>query len=305
MKRIVSILMTLLIIMSVAAVSTSALDSAETVVSVNKGDEIVYSLKLTVPDKVVGCDFSVYYDTSKLKVKEVADFTGNYDSSEWQATINYNLKDTIIEVWSILSGVQFDNRALITVKFEAVETCDTHISYYMRYLYPESMEMFTEYDFTCDVTVNGKKVIDNKAPELNVEEPQTSGQFINSVTGNSDDANINTADTSSGSTGNSNGGEANEDDVTTSKSTTGSTEATAVGETAEETTVSDVGSADDPATIDSTPSQADNDGGIFSSVWFWIIIAIVVLGGGACVLYFVKNKKKAPQAETENNSDTE
>lgn len=301
MKKITALLMALLVLISVFAVPASAEEAAETTVSVKKGDEVVYDLKVTVPEKVVGCDFSVYFDSSALKVKEIADFTGNFDSEEWQAVINPNLKDQIIGNWSIISGIPFDNRSLITVKFEATANIDTHISYYVRYMYPKSLEQFTDYTFTCDVTVNGKTVVEDAAPELNVEEPQSSGQFVNSVTGDGEDANVNTAEkTPSGNS--DNGGEKSENDVTANSGNSGNSDSkdtnnkeTTKSEdktdaTEEETSVSSVGDVDTPDEISATVDQ-DSDGGIFTSVWFWVIIAIVIIGGGAGVFFVVKKKK--------------
>ncbi len=312
MKRVLSILMALLVVMSLALVPVSAAESAQTVISVDKGDEVIYTLKLSTPEKVVGCDFSVYYDSSKLKVLEVADFTGNFDSDEHQAIINANIKDEVKGNFSILSGVRFNNKNLVSVKFEALSKCDTHVSYYVRYLYPESMEMFTEYTFTCDVSVNKKPVIENAAPELNVDEPQNTGQFVNSVTGNGDDANVNTAENPPANNGNQNGGEVSENDVPASSSSkksdtkkddkkdeTKAQETTKPDETTTATSV--IGGVDEPTGVVASPSQTD-DGGIFSSIWLWIMIAVVLIGGGAGAYYFLVLKKK-PEAQA-NNTDT-
>ena len=301
MKKIIAILMSLLIVMSLAAVSASALDAAETAVQFNKGDEVIYNLKLTVPKKVVGCDFSVYYDSSMLKVKEVADFTGNYDSEEHQAVINPNIKDEVIGNWSILSGVSFDNRTLVSVKFEAVQAGTSNISYYVRYLYPSSLEQFTDYTFKCDVKVNGSKVVDNAAPQLNTPDKQSQGLFINSVTGDSEDADVNMAGgtTMEDSEGDVNGGDTHENNASnnSNKKDNKKTETKKPAETKAEdkkdaeTTVSDVSVDSTPDTIVATPSQTDDNGGIFTSVWFWIIIAVVVGGGGIGAFYYTKNKK--------------
>ena len=298
MKKFIAILMSLIIIVSFAAISASALEKAETAVNVNKGDEVIYTLKLTVPEKVVGCDFSVYYDSTALKVKEIADFTGNYNSDEHMAVINPNLKDEIIGNWSILSGVSFDNGTVISVKFEAVKSTSTNISYYVRYLYPSSMEQFTNYTFKCDVKVNGSKVIDNKAPELNTTDKQDQGLFVNSVTGDSEDADVNMAGgtTMEGKEDDANGGDAHENNANSNKNdkkndnkkdTTTKTD----DDKDDDSSVSDIGGVASPDSITATPSQTDKDGGIFSSVWLWVILAIVVAGGGFGAYYYTKNKK--------------
>ena len=289
MKKVLSLVMILLLLMSYAVVAASAVDSAETQVSVKKGDEVVYTLKLTVPEKVVGCDFSVYYDSSVLKIKEFADFTNDYNEDNHQAVINANLKDEFIANWSILKGVKFnDNNTVCKIKFEASKNAKTHISYYVRYSYPESLQMFTDYKFTCSVEVNGKAVIENEAPELNVKEEQPHGQFINSVTGDGKDADINTADKDKTP-------EKSEDDVTVSnepdvnkpddKGEDKNTDPDAT-EPDDETTVTD---SEITENTESTPSEAE-DGGIYTSIWFWVIIGAIALSVILVVVYFALRK---------------
>ena len=307
MKKIIAILMSLLIVVSLAAVSASALDAAQTAVKFNKGDEVIYTLKLTVPKKVVGCDFSVYYDSSMLKVKEVADYTGNYDEEEHQAVINPNLKDEVIGNWSILSGVSFDNRTLVSVKFEAINAGTSNISYYVRYMYPSSLEQFTDYTFKCDVKVNGSKVIDNEAPELNTTDKQSQGLFVNSVTGDGEDADVNMAGgtTMESGEGDVNGGDAHENTPNNSgnnntkkddkkdnkKSETVKPAETKADDKTVETTVTIISGDATADSVVATPSQTADNGGIFTSVWFWVIIALVVAGGGVGAFYYTKNKK--------------
>ena len=316
MKRFVAVLMMLLVIMSFAVISTSALESAETVVPVKSGDEVVYTLKLTTPEKVVGCDFSVYYDSTALQVKSVADFTGNYDADEHQAVINPNIKDEVIGNWSILSGVKFNNNnPVVSVKFKALKDTDTHISYYVRYLYPESLEQFTEYKFTCDVQVNKKAVIENKAPELNVEDPQPNGLFVNSVTGDGKDADVNTSTHVPNNSGNgANGGEKSENDVDNNSNNTAvnnnsntkndnkkdkDSDKKEEKKNPEETnaeklvgqTVSPATEVVDDAKVEATASQTEKTDSIFASAWLWVIIGIIVVGGGTAAVLAVKIKK--------------
>lgn len=293
MKKFLSILLCLFVLMSVASVVAYA-DSAQTVVSVKEGDEVVYSLNLTTPEKVVGCDFSIYYDSSKLTVTEVADFTGNYDSDSHQALINSNITNEVRGNWSILSGIRFDNSSVCSVKFKATDDADVHLSYYVRYLYPESLEQFTDYSFTCDVDVNSKSVIDNAAPELNVNEPQSDGLFVNSVTGKSEDAGVNTAvDKPKGDS------EVSEKDVTTN------TDANVAGTSAnsldnDENQINGVavnGGVDGPSSVEASPSQT---GGVFTSVWFWVIIAVVIVAVAAYVVYYIKVRKPKLQEGLED-----
>lgn len=301
MKKILSIIMALLLLASVAVLSVSALDTANTAIKVAQGDEVVYSLNVTVPQKVVGCDFSIYYDSAALKVTDVADFTGSFDKGEHQALINPGIKDEVLGNWSILSGVRFDdNNSICTVKFEAQKNTETHITYYVRYLYPESLQQFEEYKFTCKVDVNKKTVIDNKAPELNVKVEQPNGLFVNSVTGDGADANVNTAQTGPLSV------EDNEDDNKQNSNNSDNTKATEKKDNddkkedeskSEETTVSAVGGVDAPASVDSTVSQLSDDNNLLTSVWFWVVISIIVIGAVVSVV-LILNKKKNSLADT-------
>ena len=199
MKRIVSVLCVLCLLLgvfSVCAVGASAVTAAETVVAVSEGDLISYTLLLDkVPGRVLGCDFSFYYDSSFFEVVSVADFTGSTDKKECAAAINEKLNDEVRGSLSILSGVDFSTaRPLLTVNLVAVKNGSCHLSYYIRYLYDFSIfdsddrPQVTQYKFTCDVTKNRETMLKNAQPELNLEKPQKNGLFVNSLTGDSKDA---------------------------------------------------------------------------------------------------------------------
>lgn len=303
MKRFISVMMLLIVFtIFVSVVPASAAESAMTEVSVNKGDEVIYTLSLSdVPKKVVGCDFSVYFDSSEFKVKEYADFTGNYDPDEHQALINPNIPGEVRGNWSILSGIAFKNkRTFVSVKLEALKKADAHISYYVRYMYDGDLVQLTQYTFTCDVTVNKVAVIENAQPELNVDEEQSVGEFINSVTGDGKDADVNMADKKNNSSNGSNGGDKNENDVTSTPASSGSGSApdtkssqTGTGSQTSSDNGSAVGTGQDP---DSTveildPASPDEVGSSGTSVWLWIVLAVIVIGGAAAVAVVLVKKK--------------
>ena len=54
----------------------------------------------------------------------------------------------------------------------------------------KSQPQITEFKYTCDVTVDGDPIIEDAQPELNVDVPQDKGSFINSVTGDSKDTDV-------------------------------------------------------------------------------------------------------------------
>lgn len=189
MKKLFAVLLLAIIIISTLIVPASAaVIPGETKFSAKKGDTIEYVLNMTLPEKLVGCDLSVYYDSSVLKITDYADFTG-YDDNKHSAAMNPSLKDEFLLVWTNLSGESFNNKAITKLKFEVIgDVVDTHITYYVRYLYPENLEQYTDYKFTCDLKVNDNSVISAKAPELELEREQTQGLFVNSLDGDGKNA---------------------------------------------------------------------------------------------------------------------
>ena len=199
MKKLISLLCVLAMVigvMAVSAVSTGAVDSAKTMVDVKKGQDVTYVLKLSDVDlPVIGTDYSIYYDSSVLSVDSVADFTNSTNEEEWGGLINTALNGEVRGNWSILNGVKFnEQRNFITVNFKAIADGSTDISYYIRYLYDKKVfnpdktqPQISKFKFTCDVNVDGDPVLEDAQPELNVDQPQEIGIFINSVTGDSND----------------------------------------------------------------------------------------------------------------------
>ena len=200
MKKLISLLCVLAMtvaIVAIGVVSASA-DVPSTVLDVKKGDTVKYSLALSdVPERIVGCDFSVYYDADAFKLDSVADFSDSTNDEDWQATINPDLKGEVRGNWSILKGVDFSKkRNIVTLNLTAQKDTSAHISYFVRYMYDNTVfdsperPQIDQYQFACDVSVNGAAVIQNAQPELNVEEEQPNGLFDNSRTGSSKDADV-------------------------------------------------------------------------------------------------------------------
>lgn len=182
-------------ILAIGIVSASA-DVPTTVLDVKSGDKVTYKLSLSgVPEKIVGCDFSVYYDSSAFKLESVADFNDSTNAEDWSATINPDLDGEVRGNWSILKGVNFSKkRNIVTLNLTATKDAKAHISYFVRYMYDNTVfdsderPQIDQYMFTCDVTKNGEAVVQDAQPELNVEEEQPNGLFENSRTGKSEDA---------------------------------------------------------------------------------------------------------------------
>ena len=198
MKKFLSLLCVLTVVVGMLAVGivTASADVPTTVVDVKSGDKVTYKLSLSgVEDRIVGCDFSVYYDSSAFTLDSVADFNDSTNDEDWQATINPDLDGEVRGNWSILKGVNFSKkRNIVTLNMTAKKDAKAHISYFVRYMYDNSVfdsderPQIDQYMFTCDITKNGEAVVADAQPELNVEEDQPNGLFANSRTGKSQDA---------------------------------------------------------------------------------------------------------------------
>ena len=341
MKKLISIICVLTMMVGICAVtalSTTAkeLVHAETEVKVSEGDEVTYALTLGgVAQPVIGCDFSVYYDSSLFECTSVADFSGSTSEDDWLAVINPNLDGQIRGNWSILRGVDFsDDRQFLTVTLRAKGNGAGHISYFIRYMYDNNIfnsddkPQITAYKFTCDVLVNGEAVIEDAPPELNVQETQSSGLFVNSVTGDSKDADPdipgtvvkkpansgnNTANNSANNGGANNGG-ANNGVVNNGAADSDNNAAVVSDETTAPLATTAEGyyvlATDADGKVTATADEApvvdvagnDNNGG--SSTVLWIIIALVVLAGGGAAAYFFTKKKPSDAALDNEKSET-
>lgn len=289
MKKVFSVLCILALLLGVTVMGTvgahAEVDAARTMVDIKSGDEISYTLTLGgVPDKIIGCDFSIYYDADLLTLESFADFSNSTDPENWTATINTNLKGEVRGNWSILSGVNFSAaRSFATLNLKAKAAGTAHISYYIRYMYDNSVfesasrPQISVYTFTCDLTLNGNKILEDAQPELNVDEPQKVGTFVNSLNGKGEDANVNTVEKNNDSKTNPT---QSATDPSTGKPV--STDPTPIG-SSESGTDGSNGSTD-------TPGASDAAG---SSAWIWIVIvAVVVVAGCGIGVYVTKNKKK-------------
>lgn len=335
MKKLVSVLCVLTLIVgifAVSAVSTSAVESDQKELDVKAGDEVTYTLTLGgVPEAIIGCDFSFYYDSSLFEVLSIADFNDKTSEKEWTPLINPNLDGEVRGNWSILNGVDFsEDRHFLTLNLKAKTDGTGQVSYFIRYMYDNNIfnsddkPQITEYKFTCTVLVNGEPYIEKGEPVLNVEEPQKSGLFVNSVTGDSKDADAdipgtvvkkndsnsavsaqNGGNNAAADNNNANGGAANNNNAAANnaadneKNNAGS----AVSSAAPAATTADgyyVVATDASGNIVATSDQApvvtsNNAGGDKggASPVLWIIIALVVLAGGGAAVYFFMKKKPA------------
>lgn len=286
MKKICSIIIVLILLFAMTSICVNAADAAQTNVDVSEGDKLTYSLTLSdVPERVVGCDFSIYYDSSVLSCNS---FTDEPDS----AVVNKDLDGEVRGNWSVLKGEDFSSaRNVITVDLSAKSSGDTHISYYIRYLYPDSLVQFTQYTFTCSLSKNGSSVYEDAEPELNQTAKQTSGEFVNSVTGKSSDASVNTY--KNGNSSNPNSGdksvEAKENESVTNKNNNNKNNSKTVQTDKSGNVISEEG-----ATPSSTENNANGGG---PSVYLIIILSLIAIAIIALIVYFIIRAKKVKPIE--------
>lgn len=347
MKKLVSVICVLTLIVgifAVSAVSTSAVESDQKEIEVSSGDEVTYTLTLgSVPEKIIGCDFSFYYDSSLFELVSVADFNDKTSEEEWTPVINTNLDGEVRGNWSILNGVDFTSeRNFLTLKLKTKSDGSGQVSYFIRYMYDNNIfnsddkPQITEYKFTCTVLVNGEPYIEKGDPVLNVDEPQKSGLFVNSVTGDSKDADANVPGTvvkkndtnaavtpqsgGSASGNNSNNAAADNNNANNANNSNNANNANNANnnsanksDAAPAATTADGyyvvatdASGNIVATADQAPVSAANttDGGSKggASPVLWIIIALVVLAGGGAIAYFAMKKKSAGAAQPAENT---
>ena len=353
MKKLISLLCVLAVtvgILAVGAISAAA-EVPTTEVEVKSGDKVTYVLELgDCNEKVVGCDFSIYFDENVLKVESVADFNNSTNDEDWSATINPALPGEVRGNWSILKGVDFSKkRNFITVNFAATKDAKTHLSYFIRYMYgnsvfdSDSRPQMAQYTFTCSVTVDGKAVVENAQPELNVEETQPNGLFENSRTGKSDDADAALSGDSikknggvndnNGSGSNSNNNSGNNNSGNNSGSNSGNNGNSSDSDKKTDNNKSDNKSSDadknktqsasenknSGSSSDNKTVQTDADGKLVEGATvagagstekksggslMWVIIAAVVLIAGGSIAYVAfKGKKNAAPAVDEAKSD--
>lgn len=337
MKKLLSVLCVLAMlvgVLAVGAVSASA-EVPATVINVKNGDKVTYELSLSdVPEKIIGCDFSVYYDADAFTLDSVADFTGSTNDEDWQATMNPDLEGEVRGNWSILKGVSFSKKhSFVTLNLTAKADTEAHISYFVRYMYDDSVfdspekPQIDQYVFTCDVTKNGEPVAVGAEPELNVEEEQPNGLFVNSRTGNSNDSNTALSANNINENGGANddltpyGVENNGNNSGSNNSSSGNNNSKNNGSKNSATTAN--GSSENSGAVN-TPGEKQNsantvettaDGKVIennsatvaastgeqknsSNTMMWVIIAaIIVIAGGAIAAVVVKGKKGAPSPD--------
>lgn len=318
MKKIISLFLVAILIISFSAVAASAFDTAVTEIEVAKGDTVTYTLNASnVAEPVICADFSIYYDSNIFTCE-------SYSNEPEGSVVNKDLEGEVRGNWVNLKGVDFTKTApVITVTLKAISDGTANISYYMRDFCcdkDDEIVEITTYEFTATVEVNSNVVIDNKPAELNVEENQDIGNFSNSASGSSKDAgiivskgvsNIDSGQAVENVNNEVNGDEVNEDNVQSSqikseetskasesgKETTKAEQATdSKGNVVEETKAVSNNSTSDIAVT----TEQNNSGG--PSIWLWIIIGIVVLAGGGTAGYMIYKKKSSSSGNDDINN---
>ena len=162
-------------------------DSSKGKFKVKEGDTVTYTLKLgDCKDKIEGLQMYVFYGKSIFSVVEDSLVFPELDG----VVQNPKYPDGIAFNWtSVTNLADFSKtKTLMQVKFKAISNADTRITYFINELYKGDKDMTSidNYTFTCDVAVNGKKVIKNQPPVLSTDSDLNNkyqGSFINYADG--------------------------------------------------------------------------------------------------------------------------
>lgn len=299
MKKVISLLLVFVLIISLSCVFTSALDQAKTEVKVNKGDKVNYTLYLSDVDQGVVCgDYSIYFDPSVFDVEK-------YSKQPSGSVVNSKLSGEVRGNWVDLDGVNFKNATpVICVTLSSKKDANTNLNYYMRDLCTQNSKnvlvQIDKYNFTCSVDVNGSKVINNKPAELNIEEKQERGSFVNSASGSSKDKGINIYEgksnvklpaVNSNKTTNKSG-----EKIEKETKTANATEDKNLKASGEVNNKVDATSSNEQD-LNTSDKETQSSG---SPIYIWIIAIVVVLAIVGFVIYMIRKNK----SKKDDNIDT-
>lgn len=182
-----AVLMTALILALSCATAFAANDytTVNSKIKAKSGDTITYTLKLgDCTDKLEGIQMYVFYNKTYLSVDPSSLIYPTLDG----VVKNAAYSDGIAFNWtSATSPVEFKKtKTLMTVDFKVKRPGDTDITYFIAEMYGKDMTYLKSYTLTCDVSLNGKKIIKNEPPKLSRDSSLNNkhqGSFINYVDG--------------------------------------------------------------------------------------------------------------------------
>lgn len=263
LSKIISLCFAIGIMMSCALVSVNAADDELTVNSeakVKVGDKIKYTLYLSdTTEDIIGFQMSLFYDHNYLELNK-----DSIDYNKFEGVVhNLNIEDRIPMNWTdFTSPVSFSNKAaFLSLEFKVLKGGKTDISQFVTEMYGNDMTYLKSYKWTYDITVNDKKVAEDKIPVINSDDEtlkKRQGSFINYLDGM---------------------GEANSPQKDEHKAVIGSEPPTVVG-TQYQSQVVEV------------TKYVDADGGetSFNIIPIVVIIAVIVVAGAIVAILILKKR---------------
>ncbi len=181
--KISSVITVMLVIL--AAIPSTSFAAEELVVNsnaaVDEGEEFAFALNLSgceVP--IIGLQMYIVYDQTKLEYIE--------DSLEFEkidgVIYNPNLENTIALNWTnVTNAADFSNKAhLLKLRFKAIGTGETEISYYISHMYGDDMGYIKNYTITYDITAGDDSIVTEQPAIVTSDEEFLSehqGSFLN------------------------------------------------------------------------------------------------------------------------------
>ncbi len=172
-------------------VSVNAADEATVndTVNIEVGDTFTYSMYLSDTTKdLMGMQAYVFYDTDNLEID-----TESISFETLNGVIyNGNLDGYMTFNFSNFSNpVDFSSCAqLISINFKVKKSGNTNIRYFIKEMYDSDMVSLTSYTLTCDISIDGEKLITDQTPIVESSKEYIDayqGHFINYIDGKGND----------------------------------------------------------------------------------------------------------------------
>lgn len=188
LTRIFSTLFAMIIILTNSFVVASAAEDELVINSdatVKVGDTVKFSLYLSdTTEEIIGFEMRLFYDNEYLEFDKDSITYEKFDG----VIHNLNLENKIPISWTNISApASFSQKALfLSAEFKVLKGGETEISQFVTEMYGDDMTYLKSYTWSYDITVNDKKVAEDKTPVMNADEEtlmKSQGSFINYIDG--------------------------------------------------------------------------------------------------------------------------
>lgn len=152
---------------------------------VKKGDKIKFTLNLSeTTEDVYGFELRLFYDSEYLQLDKKSISSEKFDNMFYNA----NLDGKIPFNWTdIFNPVSFSKKSeFISCEYTVLKGGSTKLTYFVTELFGDDTTYLKSYKWTYDITVNGKKVIEDAVPLITDDQDTLNTRqstFINYVDG--------------------------------------------------------------------------------------------------------------------------